>query len=55
MNHEFKFNIKYLNKDKDFFEETKFFESYDDAKNWGQKELENFNPDMISFFLKYDK
>ena len=29
MNQDFKFYINYLNKDKDFFEETKFFKSYD--------------------------
>ena len=47
MNQDFKFYINYLNKDKDFFEETKFFKSYDDARNWAQKEFETFNPDMI--------
>jgi hypothetical protein len=47
--------INYLNKDKDFFEERKSFKTYEDAKQWGRKEFENFNPDMISYYAKGGK
>jgi hypothetical protein len=42
-----KFFIDYLNADKDFMEERKFFTSYRNAEKWGRKEFEKFHPDMI--------
>lgn len=41
--------IKYLNKDKKFKEDIKYFKSYDEARKWGRENLENFNSDMINF------
>lgn len=45
--------IKYLNKDKNFKEDIKYFKSYDEARKWGRENLEKFNSDMINY--KYEK
>jgi len=44
--------IKYLNKDKGFKEDKKYFSSYDKALTWGRKNLGNFNSDMIHYSYK---
>lgn len=39
--------IKYLNKDKGHTIDTMFFNSYEEAIDWGRKNLDNFNSDFI--------
>jgi len=39
--------IEFLNKNKGFRKEAKYFVSYEQAKKWGIANLENFNIDMI--------
>ena len=41
--------VKFLNKDNNFKEEKKCFNSYKEAEKWCRKEFEKFNPDMISY------
>jgi hypothetical protein len=41
--------IEYLNKDKNFTLDRIYFESFEDAKNWGKDNLDNFNLDMIRY------
>ena len=41
--------IEFLNKDKDFQKDTKYFTEYSEAIKWGRENLENFNIDMIKF------
>lgn len=41
--------ITFMNKDKGFKKEDKYFDSYEEAEKWGRKELDNFHPDMISY------
>ena len=52
MTQQTKFCIHYLNKKKNFQRDRKTFASYNDAKNWGVKNLENFNLDMIHYLIK---
>lgn len=42
--------IDFLNKDNNFRPERKTFSSYEIAVEWGKKNLENYNQDMIRFF-----
>lgn len=42
--------IDFLNKDNNFMPERKIFSSYEIAVEWGKKNLENYNQDMIRFF-----
>jgi hypothetical protein len=39
--------IEFLNKNKNFKKDKKYFDTYDKAENWGKNELDNFHPDMI--------
>ena len=39
--------IEFLNKDKNFQKDRKYFETYDQAKNWALENFERFDPDMI--------
>ena len=39
--------IEYLNKDKNFQKDTVYFETWEDAKEYGKENLENFHIDMI--------
>lgn len=44
--------IEFLNKDKNFQKDKKVFrgeDAYDQAVEWGRKNLENFNMDMVKF------
>ena len=41
--------ITFLNKDKGFKADKKYFDSYEDAVEWGRSNLDNFNMDMIKF------
>lgn len=41
--------IEFLNKDKNFQQDKKYFTSYETAKEWGKKEFDNFNLDMIKY------
>ena len=41
--------ISYLNKDKGFKEDKKYFSFFDEAQEWGRANLENFNTDMIRY------
>ena len=42
--------IKFLNKDNNFQEEKKDFNSYAEAVVWGRSNFENFNSDMINHY-----
>lgn len=44
--------IDYMNKDKGFKIERKYFKTYEDAVNWARENFEKFNPDMIHFVFK---
>jgi hypothetical protein len=41
--------IDFLNKDKKFKQDRKYFKSWDDAVKWARKNFDKFNPDMISY------
>jgi len=41
--------INYLNKDKGFKPDMKIFDSYQEAVNWGKKNFEKFDLDMIKY------
>mgnify|MGYP000654553496 CR=1 FL=1 len=41
--------IDYMNKDKGFKTDRKYFKTYEDAEKWARNEFERFNPDMISY------
>ena len=43
------FKITFLNKEKSFQRDTIYFDSYDEAVQWGLTNLEKFNSDMIQF------
>jgi ribosomal protein S18 acetylase RimI-like enzyme len=42
-----KISIEFLNKEKGFKKDVKYFNSYNEAVKWGNENLEKFNPDMI--------
>ena len=42
-----KYYIEFLNMDKNFMPDRKFFNSYEEAEEWGKDTLEKFHPDMI--------
>jgi hypothetical protein len=44
-----KIYIEYLNKDKNFNKDKIYFNTYNDAVNWGKENFENFNFDFIRF------
>jgi len=39
--------IDYLNKDKGFKQDREYFDTWEQAMDWGKANLENFNIDMI--------
>lgn len=39
--------IEYLNKDKNYKRDRKYFDTFEDAVQWGRYNFENFNLDMI--------
>jgi hypothetical protein len=41
--------IKYLNKNKNFKEDIKYFKTYEDAVKWAKNNFERFNPDIIRY------
>ena len=41
--------IEYLNKNRNFQKVTVYFETLEDAKEYGKKNLENFHIDMIQW------
>lgn len=41
--------IDFLNKDKNFKQDRKYFKSWDDAVKWARKNFDKFSPDMISY------
>tara|TARA_R100001530_G_scaffold60360_3_gene43631 strand:+ start:3241 stop:3573 length:333 start_codon:yes stop_codon:yes gene_type:complete len=41
--------IDYLNKDKNFTTDRKYFSNYTQAMKWGISNLDNFNTDMIKY------
>jgi hypothetical protein len=43
------FKITFLNKEKSFQKDTIYFESYEEAVQWGLSNLEKFNSEMIQF------
>jgi len=45
--------IKFLNKEKGFKQDIKEFNSYEEAIEWGKKNIGNFNSDMINY--KYEE
>lgn len=44
--------IDILNSKKNFQQERKWFKTYEEAKKWGKKNLENFDLDMINYSKK---
>lgn len=44
--------IEFLNKQKGFKKDIKYFKSYEDAVKWGKKTFEKFNQDMIKYKMK---
>ena len=46
-----RFFIEYMNKDNNFKIDRIYFDNYENAKNWGRDNLDNFNLDLI----KYEK
>lgn len=42
--------IDYLNKDKNFRQDTISFETYEDAIAWAKENFEQFDPDMIKYY-----
>jgi hypothetical protein len=57
INHKVKFikmnmklwKIEYLNKDKNFQKDTVYFETLEDAKEYGKQKIDNFHIDMIQW------
>jgi len=53
--------VDFMNKDKGFKVERKYFKTYQDAEKWARSEFERFNPDMIGYteyerpLTNYDK
>jgi hypothetical protein len=43
----FRYYIEYLNKDNGFKAERVYFDSYEEAAEWGTELLDNFHPDMV--------
>ena len=41
--------IEFLNKEKGFKKDTKYFNSYEEAVEWARENFEKFNPDMIKY------
>jgi hypothetical protein len=41
--------IDYLNKEKGFQKDRKFFKTYEAAVKWAKKNFERFDPDMIQY------
>lgn len=41
--------IDYLNKEKNFKRDRKYFDSYEEAKKWASKNFDRFNSDMINY------
>lgn len=41
--------IDFLNKDKNFKQDRKYFKSWDDAVKWARKNFDKFSPDMIHY------
>ena len=41
--------IDFLNKDKRFKQDRKYFKSWEDAIKWGRSEFDRFSPDMIKY------
>jgi GNAT superfamily N-acetyltransferase len=41
--------IEFMNKEKGFKKDIKYFKSYDEAVKWAKKNFENFHPDMINY------
>ena len=41
--------IDFMNRDKNFATDRKYFKTYEDAERWAKKEFDSFNPDMISY------
>jgi hypothetical protein len=41
--------IEFLNKEKGFKKDTKYFNSYEEAVEWAKQNFEKFNPDMIKY------
>lgn len=44
--------IKFMNKDKGFKRDMKEFDSYEEAIEWGKKNIDNFNTDMVNYKFK---
>jgi hypothetical protein len=44
--------IKFMNKDKGFKQDMKEFNSYEEAIEWGKKNIDNFNTDMVNYKFK---
>lgn len=47
--------VTFINKDKGFKTDKKYFDSYEEAEKWAKKEFEKFDPDMISYGKKPSK
>jgi DNA repair protein RadC len=41
--------IEFLNKEKGFKKDTKYFNSYEEAVKWARENFDKFNPDMIKY------
>jgi len=41
--------IDFLNKDKKFKQERKYFQSFEDAVKWGKITFDKFNFDMVNY------
>lgn len=41
--------VDFMNKDKGFKVERKYFKTYEDAEKWARNEFEKFSPDMIGY------
>jgi GNAT superfamily N-acetyltransferase len=41
--------IEFLNKEKGFKKDTKYFNSYEEAVEWAKENFDKFNPDMIKY------
>ena len=47
-----KYYIKFLNKDKNFTEDIKYFKTWNQAKKWAVTDnFEKFHPDMIGMSI----
>jgi hypothetical protein len=45
--------IEYLNKDKGFKKDKRYFDDYQQAVTWAKANFENFNPDMIKYVMEF--